>query len=61
MTQVAKHWLRSRHRLFGSYTFSVQREDGGIAGSLVGLGYLSHDALSNVYKITDSGRRWIGA
>lgn len=53
MTQKAKHWLTQK-----SGTFQIKRENGGMVGSLIGLGYVEKlDALD--YQITNKGLKWI--
>ncbi len=53
----AKQWLRRKSNE-GVKGFNIENEDGGIAGSLVGLGYLEKNKAW--YMITQAGKRWLG-
>lgn len=52
MTQKAKQWLNRQ-----GDKFTIKPKDGGIIGSLVGLGYVRQ--FTTEYRITNKGKRWI--
>lgn len=56
----AKSWLKSKKT-----TFEIKAEHGGVAGSLLGLGYIKPLKMKNsrqpaTYTITTVGRLWTG-
>lgn len=53
MTQKAKRWLSRQKE-----TFEINPQDGGIVGSLIGLGYVQK-VSTLLYEITQSGKNWI--
>ena len=64
MAQKAKRWLRFKTHHGSTNSFIIRPDEGGYAGSLVGLGFISRRIVSgsnDKYHITTRGIRWIGA
>jgi len=66
--QKAKRWLYQANKQYDGSGFPVQKRDGGIAGSLVGLGFIKRGVKlkrpsgyidQNQYQITPEGQEWI--
>lgn len=55
----ARPWLRQKTAGGRVGSFRILPEHGGIAGSLVGLGFIRR--YDDVYTLTRKGARWIGA
>lgn len=55
MTQKAKHWLFKK-----SERFTINPRDGGIVGSLIGLGFAKRIGLVE-YEITRKGKEWVSS
>ncbi len=53
MTQKAKKWLSKQPEVF-----TINKQDSGIVGSLVGLGYVERLPKME-YRITTKGKEWI--
>jgi hypothetical protein len=59
----ARQWLRRHLEIDSGKSFGIPARDGGIAGSLVGLGFLVRKiskAGVSTYRITMHGARWLG-
>lgn len=59
MTQKAKKWLYRSSKQYDGRGFLIEEKDGGIAGSLAGLGFIKRDASMSKYQITLEGQEWI--